>query len=232
MSKNGVIFWDFDGTLGHRNGFFSEVLIEVLDEYEPGHGAHVQDIRSFLRGGFPWHSPGKAHSDLSEPSAWWAFVERSFVRAFEGIGLSPEPASRYAGLAHARYIDADRFELYADTEGVLKTFVRTGWTNVILSNHVPELPAIVRALGLDRYVRDCISSANVGFEKPNPAIFELAMIRSGNPSTVWMVGDNIDADVNGAEQFGIPAILVRRPDPGEAKRFAATLYDTIPYISP
>ena len=36
----------------------------------------------------------------------------------------------------------------------------------------------------------------------------------------------------GAEQFGIPAILVRRPDPGEAKRFAATLYDTIPYISP
>lgn len=232
MRDNRVIFWDFDGTLGHRNGFFSEVLVEVLDENEPGHDVHVQDIRPFLRDGFPWHSPEKAHLELTEPSAWWAFVERSFVRAFEGIGLAPELAARYARLSHVRYIDAARFELYGDTEEVLETFVRTGWRNVIVSNHVPELPAIVRALGLERYVSDCISSANVGYEKPNPAIFDLAIRRSGNPSAVWMVGDNIVADVNGAEQSGIPAILVRRANHGGAKRYAQTLYETIQYINP
>ncbi|WP_228282485.1 HAD hydrolase-like protein [Rubrobacter tropicus] len=30
-----------------------------------------------------------------------------------------------------------------------------------------------------------------------------------NPKRVWMVGDDADADVRGAEAAGIPAILVR-----------------------
>jgi ribonucleotide monophosphatase NagD (HAD superfamily) len=37
-----------------------------------------------------------------------------------------------------------------------------------------------------------------------------------------MVGDNVVADVLGAEAVGVPAILVRRPDP-RAERYADTL---------
>ena len=37
-----------------------------------------------------------------------------------------------------------------------------------------------------------------------------------------MIGDNVAADVLGAEAAGIPAILVRRPDP-RAARYADTL---------
>jgi hypothetical protein len=37
-----------------------------------------------------------------------------------------------------------------------------------------------------------------------------------------MIGDNVVADVLGAEAVGIPAVLVRRPDP-RAARFSATL---------
>jgi ribonucleotide monophosphatase NagD (HAD superfamily) len=37
-----------------------------------------------------------------------------------------------------------------------------------------------------------------------------------------MVGDNVVADVLGAEAAGIPAILVRRPDP-RAARYAESL---------
>jgi phosphoglycolate phosphatase-like HAD superfamily hydrolase len=50
VRDNKVIFWDFDGTLGHRNGFFSEVLVEVLDENEPGHDVHVQYIDADVNG--------------------------------------------------------------------------------------------------------------------------------------------------------------------------------------
>ncbi len=32
----------------------------------------------------------------------------------------------------------------------------------------------------------------------------------GDAEAVWMVGDNADADVAGAEEAGIPAILVRK----------------------
>ena len=37
-----------------------------------------------------------------------------------------------------------------------------------------------------------------------------------------MVGDNVVADVLGAEAVGIPAVLVRRPDP-RAARYADSL---------
>ena len=156
MNDRGVILWDFDGTLAHRNGFFSEVLLQVLDDNEPQHSVRVDDIRPFLRDGFPWHFPENPHFDLTDPVAWWAFVERSFVRAFEGLGLPKEKAAEYSRQSHTRYIDPDGFDLYSDTEETLQSFLNMGWRHAILSNHVPELPAIGRELGLDRYVCECI----------------------------------------------------------------------------
>ena len=81
---------------------------------------------------------------------------------------------------------------------------------MILSNHVPELPSIVRHLGLDSLVTECISSANEGYEKPNPAMFSLALDRVGRPETVWMVGDSVVADYKGARDVGIAAVHVRK----------------------
>ncbi|MFN2389985.1 MAG: HAD hydrolase-like protein [Actinomycetota bacterium] len=40
---------------------------------------------------------------------------------------------------------------------------------------------------------------------------------------MWMVGDNVTADVRGAEAVGIPAILVRTED-GSVARRAQDLY--------
>ena len=56
---------------------------------------------------------------------------------------------------------------------------------------IPELSEIVECLGLMEYIDICISSANVGFEKPNPKIFQHAIEMAGNPEIVWMVGDSI-----------------------------------------
>ena len=95
---------------------------------------------------------------------------------------------------------------------VLTKLANEGWHNVILSNHVPELPAIVDGVGLGAFVDNVISSANAGYEKPHPAIFDLARKLFGDPKEVWMVGDNPQDDVEGARTVGIPAILVQRPD--------------------
>jgi FMN phosphatase YigB (HAD superfamily) len=45
-----------------------------------------------------------------------------------------------------------------------------------------------------------------------------------------MVGDNVVADVLGAEAVGIPAVLVRRPDP-RAVRYADSLAGVEPFLS-
>ena len=49
------------------------------------------------------------------------------------------------------------------------------------------------------------------------------------PAQVWMVGDNVVADVLGAEALGVPAVLVRRPDP-RAARYADSLADVPAFL--
>jgi putative hydrolase of the HAD superfamily len=64
-------------------------------------------------------------------------------------------------------------------------------------------------------------SAETGFEKPHPQAFASVLDRL-EPAEAWMIGDNVVADVLGAEALGIPAVLVRRPDP-RAARYADSL---------
>jgi putative hydrolase of the HAD superfamily len=205
-----VIFWDFDGTLAHRPGLWGGCLLEVLDEHRAGHGVELERLRALLRNGFPWHEPDVAHPELAEPDAWWARVEGLLASAYEGVGIESEASRKLARLARERYVDHTcGWQLFDDTLPVLERLRSEGWRHAILSNHVPELPALVTGLGLSPLLGCVLSSAVTGYEKPNPKAFELALESCGQPGKVWMVGDNPDADVAGAEAVGIPAILVR-----------------------
>lgn len=91
--------------------------------------------------------------------------------------------------------------------------------DIILRQNFPDsmhkdilVNLIISHLGLDNYLIDVINSAEVGFEKPNPKIFEVALGRAFRADDIWMIGDNYNADVWGAEQVGIKAILVRGMD--------------------
>ncbi len=214
-----VILWDFDGTLGHRPGMWRGCLVEVLDEHEPGHGVEPEDLLPFLREGFPWDRAEVAHPELSDPDAWWAALQSLLATAYEGARIETERARELAAHVRARYVDPSHsWTLYADTIPVLDALRARGWRHLILSNHVPELPAIVAGLGLAPLLDAVLTSAAIGVEKPNPAAFELALERAGRPETVWMVGDNPVADVAGAEAVGIPAILVRTDDGAAVRR--------------
>jgi putative hydrolase of the HAD superfamily len=218
-----AILWDFDGTLAERPGRWGGCLLEVLDEHEPGHAVVRDTLRSFLRDGFPWHAPDIAHPELAEPDAWWVPIEALMARAYAGAGLAEARAVELARLARARYVDPTvGWRLFEDTVPALDALRAQGWRHVILSNHVPELDEIVAALGLGGLVDAVVSSARSGYEKPHPEAFAVGRAAAGDPDTLWMVGDNPRADVDGAEAAGIPAILVRT-ERGTATRWAATV---------
>ena len=82
--------------------------------------------------------------------------------------------------------------------------------HVILSNHVPELGQLVSGLGLDRHIETVLCSAVTGYEKPHQEAFAAALGLRGDGEPVWMVGDNPEADVEGARRAGLEAVLVRR----------------------
>jgi HAD superfamily hydrolase (TIGR01549 family) len=218
-----LVMWDFDGTLAHRRGEtgWSRLLAEALDAEEPGHGHSAETFRPYLRDGFPWHRPEVAHPELCEPEAWWASVRPLLARAYEAAGYAPERAVELAEAARRLYVDPAAWELFADTLPALERLTAAGWRHAILSNHVPELRRIVSALGLDGLVEAVSCSAETGYEKPHPRAFA-SLLERLRPTETWMIGDNVVADVLGAEALGIPAVLVRRPDP-RAARYADSL---------
>jgi putative hydrolase of the HAD superfamily len=219
-----LLIWDFDGTLAHRRGEtgWSILLAEALEAEEPGHGHTADVFRPHLRDGFPWHRPEVAHPELCEPQAWWASVRPQLARAYEGAGYDHGRALELADAARRLYVDPGvGWSLFDDTLPVLERLTQAGWTHAILSNHVPELRQIVAGLGLDEVVALLSCSAETGYEKPHPQAYASVLDRL-RPAEAWMVGDNVVADVLGAEAVGIPAVLVRRPDP-RAARYADSL---------
>lgn len=232
MSATRLLIWDFDGTLAHRRGEtgWSILLAETLDAEEPGHPHSADTFRPHLREGFPWHRPEVAHPELCEPDAWWASVRPLLGRAYETAGYEPARALELAAAAQRLYVDPGvGWALFDDTLSALERLSQAGWAHAILSNHVPELRQIVAALGLDEVVELISCSAETGYEKPHARAFA-SVLDPLRPAEVWMIGDNVVADVLGAEALGIPAVLVRRPDP-RAARYADSLGGVESFLS-
>jgi putative hydrolase of the HAD superfamily len=216
-----AVLFDFDGTLAERPGMWRLAVQDMLDEHVPGHPLTVEALRPYLRDGFPWHRPDEPHPELCDPDAWWAHVGALFEVVLRDAGAEPAAVPRIQAAIRAHYCDHRRFSLFPDTIDALSRLRDAGFRTVILSNHVPELPAIVEGLGLAELVDAVLTSAITGYEKPHPEAFRLALGDS-SPEDSWMVGDNPVADVSGAEAVGLEALLVRHPD--------ATLTDAVATI--
>ena len=63
--------------------------------------------------------------------------------------------------------------------------------------------------GLMPFVSICLSSTEVGLEKPNPATFQLALSQSGcEPEQAVMIGDRLDNDIRPARLLGWKTIRI------------------------
>lgn len=205
--------WDFDGTLAQRPGRWSRCLAETLAAIAPDAAVSEDRLKPGLRGGFFWHRHDQPHDHLSDPELWWNELHPVLVGAYVGAEVDHDLADQAARQVRQDYTDPKFWTVYDDTIPALSATLEAGWSNVIVSNHVPELPQLIMSLGLDSYLLATVNSATAGWEKPHPEIFRIALERSGRPQDVRMIGDNPMADVAGAEAAGIPGILVRTTGP-------------------
>jgi len=66
-------------------------------------------------------------------------------------------------------------------------------------------------LKLDPYFEFSIYSSEVPYRKPHPSIFQLALARLNlDPAEVLFVGDNLNADIVGAQSVGMPTAWLNR----------------------
>ncbi|MBZ9751250.1 HAD family hydrolase [Deinococcus sp. HMF7604] len=220
-----LLIWDFDGTLAHRPGLWSGALLDVLDQQQPGHGVTLEALRPGLAQGFRWHHPEQAHPQQTHPGAWWAELDHVFLAAYKGAGVAAADAAALVPLVRAAYLAPAAWRLYPETLPVLQDLQSRGWRHVVLSNHVPELEQVLDALGLTPLLDTVYTSAALGWEKPHPEAFRAVLRAHPGAAPVWMIGDSLTADVQGAGGVGLPAILVRSGE--QAPHVSADLWGVL-----
>ncbi len=198
-----AIFWDFDGTLVHRNDESFCALREALQL----NGYMIEDshIRAALHIAHPWNHWDTSYEDQTGEK-WWDRLFSKLNDFYEQHGVLE--VDKVNSAYKKRILSFSCYTVYDDASMVLEYCQKQGYNNYIISNNYPELPQAVEKLGLAEFFSGYIISGNIGFEKPRPEIFQHAITVAGNPEICYMVGDNPVADIQGAKNVGIQTIFV------------------------
>ena len=222
-----VVLWDFDETLAERPGRWWGCMLEIIERRRPGVVADGQALRAALQAFYPWHAPEVVHEHLNDADDWWAALEPGLASAAVTAGLDPIEAAAVAAEVRPCYPAPEAFRLYDDTTEALEMFRGAGWRQAIVSNHCPELEALVEGLGIGGFFDAVYSSACTGYEKPHPRAIGMAL-EHFDVDVAWMIGNSAESDIAAADAVGIPSVLVVRDRPAPLVEAATFVLDQPP----
>jgi len=144
-----------------------------------------------------------------------AQYRQTMVWFYQGLleGMSvPGDAHQNAQALYERFILREGFmPPFSEVPAVLQKLRALGLQLGILSNFPPHLEDTLRLHGLHEYFDFFVVSSLVGLEKPDQAIFVLAIERSRCPKEMILyVGDDPHDDLRGARAAGLDMILIDR----------------------
>lgn len=142
-------------------------------------------------------------------------------------GLRERYGLRYAAIDLVEEIRGaimERIRLDPLTACALAIAEDSGWVPVVVTNGESRLQEEkLRKTGLDRYLADWVISEDVGVRKPNPRIFAIAAERARMRLTgAWLIGDNPEADIAGADAAGVRSVWLHRGRRWNERRYAPT----------
>jgi putative hydrolase of the HAD superfamily len=220
--KKICLLWDFDGTLGYRETMWTASVAAVL-----GRNGYTEFDRKLIsltmQKQYPWTKHELGHDEYFNGLSWWEYIEKHIVgSALLAIGIDGEENVRLAKQFRAEFLKRDAWHLFEDTVLWLETAKSKGYDCAILSNHTPELHELTDYLGISTYFKHIITSADIGYEKPNSKFYDV--VKSfGRYDKFIMIGDNYNADVLGALNYGMDAIMVRKDNESDYDKYAEDL---------
>lgn len=94
---------------------------------------------------------------------------------------------------------------------VLEDLKRTGYRLGVISNWDPSALNLLEQHGLAEYFDPVIVSSEVGYEKPDQEIFQIALKKAGVTAEESIyIGDNYYDDVVGGRKVGMDVLLINR----------------------
>jgi len=223
-----ALFWDFDGTLVYPDKKWSPALFYALQKNQCE--ISIEKIRQYLQSCYTWNTPEISYLENTGQKWWDKFFTN--LETFYNCSKLPREKIKKVNLDFKnKILDCKNYTLYENAEAVLRKCTEAGYKNYILSNNFPELPDVIKDLGLAQYFTDYFVSANIGYEKPRTEIFQHALKTAQFPKICFMIGDNPVADIQGGKSAGMKTILVHTNDVTSGADYQCENLPEIPVIS-
>jgi HAD superfamily hydrolase (TIGR01662 family) len=221
-----AVIFDFGGTLMFGRHTWEPSIAkadEALTKYLCAQGMELnlntfpRDFRRRLSEYF-----SQREKDLLETT--YTFVLREILKE---KGYNDVASSVLRNALDALFsVTQSNWELEEDAIPTLKKLDESGYRLGIISNagDDQDVQRLVSGFGIRSYFDFILTSAACSYRKPHPRIFELALANWYLlPSEAAMVGDNLTADVLGAQRAGLYGVWInRRADPQMEKQESVT----------
>lgn len=200
-----VVFFDVGGTLLNFSIEPSTLFSAILAD----HGVEIAppDLYRAMRA---------VEATFPMPLGISAKSEADYWRAYDGhilqrFGVQATPAVLDDVLR--RFKDELTLDCFPESAEVLEALRKRKVPLGVISNASHGILGDLERNGIAGFFDHIVYSQQVGAAKPDPRIFREALQRFGvAPHAAWHIGDNVEADIAGAQAMGIHAILVDRQD--------------------
>jgi len=203
MIKN--IFFDLDHTIWDFDRNAQETLMELFEHYNlPALG--LASPQNFIQTYTENNQQLWAEYHLGKITKEVLRSER-FRKTFLELGVNPDLVPPQFEEDYVR-ISPTKTNLFEGSEKVL-AYLQQKYTLHIISNGFKETTLTkMRLSNLNPYFENVIISEDVGVNKPDKRVFEYALNKAGAlKDESIMIGDSLEADIRGAQDFGMRAIF-------------------------
>jgi putative hydrolase of the HAD superfamily len=176
---------------------------------------------------------GKAGSAVNTREDWARIVDDTFA----GL-VAPPPSETFFPELFERFAQPSAWRIYDDVWPALDELSHRRVRLGVISNWDNRLRALLAALELASRFEVIVISCEQGCAKPARAMFKSAARQFRlPPAEILHVGDNWEADVQGARAAGFHSIQIARgspasPDRATTLRALASFVESDPPISP
>ncbi|HVZ26008.1 MAG TPA: YjjG family noncanonical pyrimidine nucleotidase [Sediminibacterium sp.] len=202
-----TLFFDLDHTLWDFESNASESLQALFEQYQladkgiPSFGDFFERYSHHNTRLWERYTRGFIKQDeLRWKRMWLSLLD---------FKIADEALARQMSVAFLELLPT-RKKLFPYTHEILQYLQQKGYQMHLVTNGFEKVQyRKIKLSGLDGYFRELITSEASNSLKPHKAIFEYALQKAGaDPATTIMIGDNLEADIQGGINAGLDTIFV------------------------
>jgi len=209
-TKIKAVFFDAADTLFRVRGSVGEVYSRVARKY--GAEATAEELNREFHKAFSSSPrmafPGANYTEIKRlEKKWWYNL---VYNVFKSVDIFSRFDEFFDELFEV-FGGKKAWELFPETRDVLRFLKSRDLLLGIVSNFDSRLYDLLVELEVLNYFDLVVISSQVGFAKPSPEIFQIALERGKLfPEEAIHVGDSLEEDVQGASAAGINPVLLDR----------------------